>query len=122
MQDLKNLLEKDKELIELTKNHIKKRYKEGFISIGGALRTKSGKIYTGTNTKYHVRNLSTCAEMCAIYKALDEGEEVFDTIVGVRYEKKKDIYRVVNGCGKCRQLYVYHKPLKVLIDNNSVIE
>lgn len=122
MQIQKNLNQKDVELIKIASEHIKKRYKVDFISIGGALRTKSGKIYTGTNTKYHVRNLSTCAEMTAIYKALDDGEEEFDTIVGVRYLSELDTFIVVNGCGKCRQLFLYHKPLKIIIDNNGTLE
>lgn len=122
MQDLKNISEKDLQLIEVAKAHAKERYKKDFISIGGALRTKSGKIFTGTNTKYHVRNLSTCAEMMTIYKALDEGEEELDTVVGVRYVPESDSYMVVNGCGKCRQLFCYHLPLKVIIDNNGILE
>lgn len=122
MQDTKNLSQIDLELIKIASKHAKKRFKKDYISIGGALRTKSGKIFTGTNTKYHVRNLSTCAEMTAIYKAIDDGEEELDTVVGVRYNPDKDEYSVMNGCGKCRQLYVYHKPLKAIIDNNGVLE
>lgn len=74
------------------------------------------------NTKYHVRNLSTCGEMLTIYKALDDGETEFDTVVGVRYIPESDSFKVVNGCGKCRQLFCYHVPLKVIIDNNGVLE
>jgi len=122
MQDKKNLTPEDKKLIEAASNHIKERYKKDFISIGAALRTRSGKIYLGTNIKYHVRNLSTCAEMLTIYKALDEGEEEFDTVVGVRYLPDSDSFIVVNGCGKCRQLFCYHKPLKIIIDNNGMLE
>lgn len=122
MQDLKNLSKLDVELIKIAKEHAKKRYKADFVSIGGALRTLNGKIYTGTNTKYHVRNLSTCAEMLTIYKALDDGEYKFDTIVGVRYIPETNSFSVVNGCGKCRQLFCYHTPLKVIVDNKGVLE
>ena len=121
MQDTKNLNEKDLELLKIAYDHAKQRFKKDFISIGGALRTKSGKIFTGTNMKYHVRNLSICAEMLAIYTALDDGEEEFDTVVGVRYIPETDSFAVMNGCGKCRQLYLYHG-VKAIIDNNGVLE
>jgi len=122
MQNQKNLNQDDKELIRIASEHIKKRYKKDFVSIGAALRTKNGKIYTGTNTKYHVRNLSTCAEMLTIYKAIDEGEEEFDTIVGVKYFPEKEMFEIVNGCGKCRQLFCYNVPLKVIVDNSGILE
>lgn len=122
MQNQKNLSKDDIKLIDIASKHAEKRYKKDFVSIGAALRTKSGKIYTGTNTKYHVRNLSTCAEMLAIYKALDEGVKEFDTLVGVNYNPESNTFIVVNGCGKCRQLYCYHTPLKAIIDNNGILE
>ena len=49
MQNLKNLQKEDRELVELAGEHAKKRFKKDFISIAGALRTKTGKIYTGIN-------------------------------------------------------------------------
>ncbi|MDO8610213.1 MAG: cytidine deaminase [bacterium] len=122
MQDLKNLSQGDVELINIASEHAKKRYKKDFISIGAALRTKNGKIYTGTNTKYHVRNLSSCAEMTAIYKAIDDGIEELDTIVAVKYFPERNEFIVLNGCGKCRQLFMYHKPLKTITDDNGVLK
>lgn len=122
MQNINNLRADDQKLIQVASDHAKARYKKDFVSIGAALRTKNGKIYTGTNTKYHVRNLSTCAEMIAIYKALDDGETDFDMIVGVKYFPETNSFEVVNGCGKCRQLYCYHAPLKIIIDDKGVLE
>jgi len=83
MQNLTSLTQTDKELIKLAEQHAKERFEKDFISIAGALRTKSGKVYTGINLKYRVRNTSTCAETMAIYAALNNGDKVFDTIVGV---------------------------------------
>lgn len=122
MQDTKKLSPEDIKLIEIASEHAKRRFKKDFISIGAVLRTKNGKIYTGINTKYHVRNLSTCAEMHAIYSALNDGEDAFDIVVGVRYIPGNDSFIVVNGCGKCRQLFCYHAPLKIIIDNNGILE
>ncbi|HEY8998978.1 MAG TPA: hypothetical protein VIM53_01530 [Candidatus Saccharimonadales bacterium] len=122
MQDLRNLTYEDRELIEVAGKHAKARFKDDFISIAGALRTKSGKVYAGINLKYRVRNESTCGEVMAIYAALNAGEEEFDTIVGVKYSPETNSFEVVNGCGWCRQLFVYNAPLKVIVDNDGVLE
>jgi len=121
-QNLNDLSKADQELIRIAGEHAKERYKEYFISIGGALRTKSGKIYTGINLKYGVRNTSACAETMAIYKALDDGETELDTVVGVRYSPETDSYEVVNGCGWCRQLFCYNAPLKVITNDKGSLE
>ncbi len=122
MQDTSQLSSKDIELVEIASKHAKERFQKDFISIAGALRTKSGKIYTGINLKYRVRNTSTCGETMAIYAALNDGERDFDTVVGVKYIDETDSFQVVNGCGWCRQLFSYNAPLNVIIDNDGVLE
>ena|ERR1019366_4750156 len=122
MQDTSKLSPKDLELIEIASKHAKERFRKDFISIAGALRTKQGKIYTGINLKYRVRNASTCGETMAIYAALNDGENEFDTVVGVKYLEENNSFQVVNSCGWCRQLYSYNTPLKVIIDNNGILE
>lgn len=112
----------DQELIAVASEHAKKHYERDFISIGGALRTRTGKIYTGINLKYRVRNVSACAETLAIYSALNDGETDFDTIVGVKYIAQEDRYEVVNACGWCRQLFVYNQPLKIITNNDGHLE
>lgn len=122
MQDQSKLKSADIELIKVASSHAKERFKPDFISIAGALRTKEGKIYTGINLKYRVRNTSTCGETMAIYAALNDGETEFDTVVGVKYFPESDSFQVVNGCGWCRQLFAYSSPLNVIVDNNGVLE
>lgn len=122
MQNIKSLSEEDQKLIDIAGSHAKERFKKDFISIAGALRTKGGKIYTGINLKYRVRNTSTCGETMAIYNALNDGETEFDTVVGVKYFPETDSFEVVNGCGWCRQLYSYNAPLKIIVDNNGKLE
>lgn len=122
MQDQSALSKQDVQLIELAAQHAKERFQQDFISIAGALRTKSGKIYTGVNLKYRVRNTSTCGEIMAIYAALNDGERDFDTIVGVKYFPEIDSFKVVNGCGLCRQLFNYNVPLKAIIDTGDKLE
>src|SRR5262249_1415792 len=99
MQDQSKLSQADIDLIKIAGDHAKERFKEDFISIAGALRTKTGKVYTGINLKYRVRNTSTCGETMAIYAALNDGEAELDTVVGVKYFPETNSFQVVNGCG-----------------------
>jgi len=112
---LTRLSNKDKKLIEVAKKVAKTRYDKNLTSIGAALRTKKGKIYTGINLKYHVRNISMCAERLAIFKALEAGESEFDTIVGVKYFPEKNKYEAITACGECRQVEAYHAPIRTII-------
>jgi len=65
--------------------------------VGAALRTKSGRIFTGVNVENAAYPTTMCAERVAIYKAVSEGEREFDVIAVV----------TPNGgspCGGCRQV------------------
>ncbi len=65
--------------------------------VGAALRTKSGRIYTGVNVESAAYPTTMCAERVAIYKAVSEGEREFDVIA----------LATDNGgspCGGCRQV------------------
>lgn len=66
-------------------------------SVGSALRTKSGKIFTGVNVENAAYPQTMCAERVAIFKAVSEGEKEFEAISVV----------TDNGgspCGGCRQV------------------
>lgn len=65
--------------------------------VGAALRTKSGRIYTGVNVENAAYPQTMCAERTAIFKAVSEGEREFEVIAVVTN----------NGgspCGGCRQV------------------
>jgi cytidine deaminase len=65
--------------------------------VGAAVRTKSGRIFTGVNVENAAYPTTMCAERIAIYKAVSEGEREFDVIAVV----------TPNGgspCGGCRQV------------------
>lgn len=65
--------------------------------VGAALRTKSGRIYTGVNIENAAYPHTMCAERVAIFKAVSEGEKEFEIISVV----------TDNGgspCGGCRQV------------------
>ena len=65
--------------------------------VGAALRTKTGRIYTGVNVENAAYPQTMCAERVAIFKAVSDGETEFDVIAVVTN----------NGgspCGGCRQV------------------
>jgi cytidine deaminase len=65
--------------------------------VGSALRTKSGRIFTGVNVESAAYPQTMCAERVAVYKAVSEGEREFEVISVV----------TDNGgtpCGGCRQV------------------
>lgn len=65
--------------------------------VGAALRTKSGRIFTGVNVENAAYPQTMCAERTAIFKAVSEGEREFEVIAVVTN----------NGgspCGGCRQV------------------
>jgi cytidine deaminase len=65
--------------------------------VGSALRTKTGRVFTGVNVENAAYPQTMCAERVAIYKAVSEGEKEFEAISVV----------TDNGgspCGGCRQV------------------
>jgi cytidine deaminase len=65
--------------------------------VGAALRTKSGKVFTGVNVENAAYPTTICAERTAVFKAVSEGEREFEVIAVV----------TANGgspCGSCRQV------------------
>ena len=65
--------------------------------VGAALRTASGKIFTGVNIENAAYPTGICAERVAVFKAVSEGETSFEVIAVV----------TSNGgppCGSCRQV------------------
>jgi cytidine deaminase len=65
--------------------------------VGAALRTKSGRLYTGVNVENAAYPHTMCAERVAMFKAVSEGETEFEVIAVVTN----------NGgspCGGCRQV------------------
>jgi cytidine deaminase len=65
--------------------------------VGAALRTESGRVFTGVNVENAAYPTGMCAERTAVFKAVSEGERDFEVIAVV----------TDNGgspCGACRQV------------------
>ena len=81
--------------------------------VGAALRTKTGRLYTGVNVENAAYPQTMCAERIAIFKAVSEGETEFEVIAVVTN----------NGgspCGGCRQVMAeFGLDILVLIANGE---
>jgi cytidine deaminase len=69
------------------------------FQVGAAVRTASGKVYTGCNVESASYGLTVCAERVAIWKALSEGERQFTDLAVVA-----DTETLTPPCGTCRQI------------------
>ncbi|PID80736.1 cytidine deaminase [bacterium DOLJORAL78_65_58] len=69
--------------------------------VGAALRTRGGRIFTGTNVENASFGLSNCAERTAIFTAVTAGERDFEAIAIVA-----DGVQPTAPCGACRQVLV----------------
>ena len=72
------------------------------FQVGVALRTKSGKIYTGCNIENHGIQ-AICGERTAFAKAISEGETEFESIAVVGAKKGEELNEECLPCGYCRQ-------------------
>ena len=83
---------------------MKKSYSpySGF-TVGAALLTKEGKIYTGANIENASYTPTVCAERTAIFTAVHNGEREFEAIAIVGGHKG-DVKGVTAPCGVCRQV------------------
>jgi len=96
-----------KNLIQEAKNIIDKRYVQGKFGVGSALKTKSGKIYTGTSI--NSQKLDLCSEWIAIGKAFSEGDYDIEMIVAVKKHNDGN-YEIYPPCGLCRELFITYCP------------
>lgn len=90
-------MDKD-QLVELARQARELAYApySGF-SVGVALLTKSGRVFTGANVENAVYPLGLCAERNAIFQAVTQGEREFEAIA-IMTEPG------VTPCGSCRQV------------------
>ncbi len=73
------------------------------FTVGAALLTKEGKIYTGANIENASYTPTVCAERNAIFTAVHNGEREFEAIAVVG-GLKGEIKGVTAPCGVCRQV------------------
>ena len=105
---------KDKELYIIAKEALKNAYAPySKFSVGAALLTGSGNIFTGVNVENSSYGATICAERTAFAKAISEGEKEFLAIAVTSSEGK------AFPCGICRQfMFEYGDDLRIIVGNN----
>ena len=114
----------DRELIAAATAAIRQRYRDDWQEVGAALRTRSGKIFTGVNLDAYLGRMAVCAEAVALGRAVvDLGDAGIDTIVAVRHpppQEKDQTIAVVSPCGACRELiFDYDRKARVIVPNGN---
>ena len=87
------------------------------FAVGAAVLAKSGKIYAGCNIENSSFGMTICAERCAIFKAVSEGEKEI-LAVAIYSPNEDDCY----PCGACRQvMYEFQgeEEISIITDNKS---
>lgn len=73
-------------------------------SVGAALLTASGRIYTGCNIENASFGATNCAERTAFFKAVSQGESAFRAIAVVGGREGNEPKEYAYPCGICRQV------------------
>ena len=90
------------------------------FAVGASVITSSGKIYQGCNVENSSFGLTICAERCAIFKAVSEGER--EILAVAIYSPNTDS---CYPCGACRQvLYEFQgdNEIEVVTENLGELE
>ncbi len=87
-------------LMDKAKEAAKKSYSPfSEFAVGASVVTASGKIYSGCNIENSSFGMTICAERCAIFKAVSEGDKEI-LAVAIYSPNEDDCY----PCGACRQV------------------
>lgn len=85
------------------------------FSVGAALLTAGGKVYTGINVENSSYGATICAERTAFVKAISEGEREFTAIAVSAGDAQESL-----PCGICRQfMYEFAPDIKVITGTSA---
>lgn len=85
------------------------------FSVGAAVRTGDGSVYTGCNVENASYGLSMCAERVAIFKAVSEGHRDLHAIALAGEDGSE-----ATPCGACRQVMrEFNKSLPVVTETDD---
>lgn len=88
------------------------------FTVGAALLTKNGEIFTGCNIESASYTPSNCAERTAFFKAVSEGHREFSMIAISGGKKGEEPHEHCAPCGVCRQVMMEFcdpKTFKILL-------
>jgi len=96
----------DHELINAARAVLLRHYRPFWHTVGAALRSRDGRIWTGVHLGATVGRLSICAEAVALGRVVMDGDGTIECAVAVRHPKPDESVReiaVVSPCGACRE-------------------
>jgi len=100
------LTDADHALVEAARTVLLRHYRPFWHTVGAALRSRDGRIWTGVHLGATVGRLSICAEAIALGRAVMDGDGTIECAVAVRHPKPEEAVRdiaVVPPCGACRE-------------------
>ena len=100
-------------------------YRPFWHTVGAAIRSHDGRIWTGLHLCAVVGRLQICAEPIALGRAILEGDGTVATAVAVRHPKPDEPDRtiaIVAPCGACRELLIDFAPdARVILPGPRVV-
>ena len=99
------LSDADRALVEAASDAIRRRYRYDWQEVGAALRTRSGKVFTGVSLDAYLGRMAVCAEAVALGQAITvAGETGIETIVAVRHPPPEEKDGAIVGGFAVRRL------------------
>lgn len=108
-----SLTQADQDLIDAARAVLLAHYRPHWHTVGAALRSRDGRIWTGLHLGATVGRLSVCAEAVALGRAILDGDGTVECAVAVRHPKPDESVReltIVPPCGACREMLMDFDP------------
>ena len=108
----------DLDLVEAARAVLVRHYRPHWHTVGAALRSRDGRVWTGVHLGATVGRLAVCAEAIALGRAILEGDGTVECAVAVRHPKAEEAAReiaVVSPCGACREMLTDFDPAAEVI-------
>lgn len=112
------LAEADYELVKIARAVLLRHYRPFWHTVGAALRSRDGRIWTGVHLGATVGRLSICAEAIALGRVVMDGDGTIECAVAVRHPKPEEAVQdiaVVPPCGACRENLTDYDPATLVI-------
>lgn len=95
----------DEALLEAARRIIRTRFKPELHTVGAALRTRSGRVFSAVHLEAQIGRAAVCAEAIALGMGAAEGDTDVETVVAVDRHGN-----VAAPCGLCRELISDYSP------------
>lgn len=110
----------DHALVSAARAVLLQHYRPFWHTVGAALRSRDGRIWTGVHLGATVGRLSICAEAIALGRVVMDGDCTIECAVAVRHPKPDEPIQevtVVPPCGACRENLMDYDAAALVIIN-----